>query len=176
MILQALYFFIPAYISNMIPVFVKRINFLNYPIDANKTWRGKRILGDHKTWRGLFFGTLSGFLIFELQRSLYNKGILTNLALINYSTAPIFLGALLGFAALFGDSLKSFFKRQMDIRPGKPWVPFDQFDFLVTTVIITIPWSGITLIDSLLVLTIIFFLTIIVQYSGYKLKLKNDKL
>ena len=45
-------------------IFVKKINFLNYSVDFNKTWNGKRILGDHKTYRGFFFGTLGAFLFF----------------------------------------------------------------------------------------------------------------
>lgn len=176
MLLEALYFFLPAYISNMMPVFVKKIDFLNRPVDHAKEWRGKRILGDHKTWRGIFFGTLSGFVVFELQRLLYNNGIFTKFALINYSNAPIFLGLLLGFSALFGDLLKSFIKRRLDIRPGQPWVPFDQLDFIVTAIIVTRPWSRITMWDALLTVGIVFFLTMVVQYAGYKLKLKSDKL
>lgn len=176
MIIQAIYFFLPAAIANMMPIFVKKIKFLNYPVDFNKTWNGKRILGDHKTYRGFFFGTISAFLFFEIQRMLYNKNILKNLALIDYSVAPIFLGALLGFSALFGDSVKSFFKRRFDIRPGKPWVPFDQLDFMIFALILTLPWSGLTLLNSIIMLGIGFVLTIIFQYSGYMLKLKDDKL
>lgn len=175
-LLQTLYFFLPAYISNMMPVFVKKINFLNYPIDHGREWKGKRILGDHKTWRGLFFGTFSGFIFYEFQRLLYNNGILTQFALVDYSNTPIFLGALLGFSALFGDLLKSFFKRRLNIRPGKPWVPFDQLDFIVTTIVLTVHWSGITIIDSVLTIVVVFFLTMAVQYAGYKLRLKSDKL
>lgn len=173
---QALYFFIPAAIANMSPVFVKKINFLNYPIDFEKTWKGKRIFGSHKTFRGFFFGTIFAFIFFELQRLLYNNGILKNLALINYSTAPIFLGALLGFSALLGDSIKSFFKRRFNIRPGKPWVPFDQLDFMIFALILTLPWSGLLFFDSIILMTIGFILTVTIQYIGYLLKFKDDKL
>lgn len=176
MLLSALYFFIPAYASNMAPVFFKKINFLNTPVDFGRKWKGKRILGDHKTLRGFFFGTLLGAIIFEVQRALYNNGMLKNLALIDYANAPFFLGALIAFFALFGDSLKSFFKRRLDIKPGRPWIPFDQLDFLLASIIMTAYWTKITFIDSLLVILVIFFLTLIVQYTGYKLKLKDDVL
>jgi CDP-2,3-bis-(O-geranylgeranyl)-sn-glycerol synthase len=30
-----------------------------------------------------------------------------------------------------GDAVKSFLKRRAGIRPGRPWIPFDQIDFVV---------------------------------------------
>lgn len=174
MILQLLYFFIPAYISNMMPVFVKKINFLDKPVDFGKKFHDKRILGTNKTWRGFFFGIICATIAFEIQRFLFNHGIATNLAYVNYASLPIFLGALLGFSALFGDIIESFFKRQLNIPPGRPWVPFDQLDFLIIAIIFTLPWSGAEIGDILILLAIIFFSTIIVQYSAYKLKLKKD--
>ena len=175
-IFQALWFFIPAFIANMAPVFVKKINFLNYPIDFEKTWNGKRLFGSHKTFRGFFFGTLFGAIFFEFQRMLFNLEIMKDFALINYSTAPFFLGALIAFSALLGDSVKSFFKRRFDIRPGKPWVPFDQLDFMIFAVGLTLPWSGLSILNALIVMGVVFILTMVVQYTGYLLKFKDDKL
>lgn len=173
MILEILYFFIPSYVSNMMPVFVKKINFLDIPIDFGKTVNRKRILGANKTWRGFFFGILGAIITFEIQRLAYNLG-LTRFALINYSLAPFFLGALLGFSALFGDGVESYFKRRLNIAPGRPWLPFDQLDFLIFSMLFTLYWSEISLKSSLLVLSIVFVGTIIVQYSAYLLKLKKD--
>lgn len=175
-LLQILYLFIPAYVANMTPVFVKKINFLNKPVDLGRTWNGLRILGDHKTYRGFFFGTLSATIFFEIQRLLYNQGIWQNMAFINYSTAPFFLGTLIGFSALVGDSVKSFFKRRLNIRPGRPWVPFDQLDFIIFSMIATAYFTKITLKESLIALLVILFFDMLVQYMGYKLKLKNDVL
>ena len=33
------------------------------PIDFGRSWRGARILGDGKTWRGLFGGVFAGVII-----------------------------------------------------------------------------------------------------------------
>ena len=56
-VLQVCYFFMPAYLANMSPVLVSRwFSALAVPIDGGKTLWGKRILGDHKTWRGLLAG------------------------------------------------------------------------------------------------------------------------
>jgi CDP-2,3-bis-(O-geranylgeranyl)-sn-glycerol synthase len=174
MLLQALYFFVPSYIANMAPVLVKKIKFLDYPADFGKSWKGNRILGSHKTLRGFFFGTLFALITFEIQRILYSHNILKSLALIDYAASPFYLGALIGFSALFGDSIKSFFKRRLGIQPGHPWIPFDQIDFLVVSIIITAFFSKITLLDSLLALALVFFLTLIVQYISFRLKLKED--
>jgi CDP-2,3-bis-(O-geranylgeranyl)-sn-glycerol synthase len=51
-------------VANMAPVFFKKIPILGAPIDNGKTWRGKRIFGDNKTWRGIIAAILIGFLSF----------------------------------------------------------------------------------------------------------------
>ena len=176
MILAALYFFIPAYIANMMPVFVRRIKFLGFPVDFGRKFLGRRILGANKTWRGIFFGIIGGFAVFLIQRFLFTRGVFTQFALVDYGKAPLFLGILLGFSALFGDIIESFLKRQLSIPPGRPWVPFDQLDFLISAILITRPWSDITLKDSLLTMIVVLFATMIVQFTGYQLKLKKDVL
>ena len=68
-----LYLFLPAYLANMSPVLIRRrLTALAIPIDGGRTLWGKRILGDHKTWRGLLAGMVAGTLIFELQRLVYD--------------------------------------------------------------------------------------------------------
>ena len=59
--LAVLYFFVPAYVANMSPVVVRnRFPSLAAPIDGGLSWRGRRLLGDHKTWRGLLVGIVVG--------------------------------------------------------------------------------------------------------------------
>ena len=43
---------------------------------------------------------------------------------------PTAFGAWLGLCALLGDLLKSFFKRRLTIAPGRPWIPFDEIDWV----------------------------------------------
>ena len=131
-VLQVLYFFLPAYLANMSPVLVRRrFNALAVPIDGGRTFGGKRIFGDHKTWRGLLAGVVAGALAFELQRLAYEAGFARGLALIDYSAHPLLLGLLMGFGAGAGDAVKSFFKRRIDIKPGASWPVFDQLDFFL---------------------------------------------
>lgn len=130
--LAVLYFFVPAYLANMAPVLVRRVlPSLAVPLDGGATLRGRRVLGDHKTWRGLLAGVLAGTLAWELQVVIYDAGFLRGLAILDYATAGLAPGVLLGFGALAGDAVKSFVKRQLDIAPGESWVGPDQLDFMV---------------------------------------------
>jgi CDP-2,3-bis-(O-geranylgeranyl)-sn-glycerol synthase len=131
-VLQVLYFFLPAYLANMSPVLIARhFNALAIPIDGGRTLWGKRILGDHKTWRGLLAGIVAGTVVYELQRFTYEAGVAQALVLIDYSTRPALPGLLMGLGAGIGDAVKSFFKRRVDIEPGEAWPVFDQLDFFL---------------------------------------------
>ena len=58
-ILFALWFFLPAGLANAAPVFASRIpksEKLALPLDFGKSFRGKRIFGENKTFRGLLAG------------------------------------------------------------------------------------------------------------------------
>lgn len=131
-LLQVLYFFLPAYLANMSPVLVRgRFNVLAVPIDGGRTLWGKRVLGDHKTWRGILAAIVAGTLVFEMQRYVYEAQVARNLALIDYSAHPLLPGLLMGLGAGVGDAVKSFFKRRIDIEPGASWPVFDQLDFFL---------------------------------------------
>jgi CDP-2,3-bis-(O-geranylgeranyl)-sn-glycerol synthase len=132
-IYQVAYFFLPAYLANMAPVVVVgRFERFAGPIDGGHTWRGVRIFGDHKTWRGVLAGVVVGMLTFAAQRAVYQLGLLHHLALIDYSALdPLLPGFLLGLGTGVGDAVKSFFKRRVGIPPGASWLGFDQLDFMV---------------------------------------------
>lgn len=127
-----LYFFVPAYLANMSPVLVQPwFRSLAVPIDAGRTFRGRRVLGDHKTWRGLLVGTIVAPIVLELQMVAYEAGYGRSLALLDYGSCSLWLGVLMGLGTGIGDAVKSFFKRQVGIAPGASWIGFDQLDFLV---------------------------------------------
>ena len=103
----------------------------NTPVDLNRTWKNKEIFGPHKTYRGLLSGMMAGFVIFFLQQKFYAlSSTVKSISLIDYSTLPTAFGAWLGLCALLGDLLKSFFKRRLTIAPGRPWIPFDEIDWV----------------------------------------------
>ena len=64
-VLQALYYFLPAYISNMAPVIFGKLNLFPQQVDFGKKFNGQPIFGSHKTWGGLIYATIFGTLIFS---------------------------------------------------------------------------------------------------------------
>ena len=131
LVIQSLYFILPAYIANIAPVFAKKINFLNVPVDFGKKLNGKPLFGSHKTWRGVLSATAAGGIVFYAQGLLYANDFFRQISMINYPQYPIIFGFAMGFGAIFGDLVKSFFKRRKGIGAGKRWVPFDQTDFVL---------------------------------------------
>lgn len=99
-LLESFWFIFPSYIANLAPALVKKVNFLNYPVDFEATLNNKRIFGSHKTYRGLFFGILSASLLSLIQ----GNGLI--------------VGLILGSGTLFGDLVGSFIKRRINLKPG----------------------------------------------------------
>jgi CDP-2,3-bis-(O-geranylgeranyl)-sn-glycerol synthase len=168
-ILKILWFIIPAGIANGTPTFAMKIfPMLNQPVDCHKTFRGKRILGDHKTLRGLFTGTLMATLVFILQKLLYSRfQILRDISLLNYENANILIGSIVGFGALFGDMIKSFFKRQIGIKPGNSWFPFDQSDWLIGCLLFASPFFDLSILIIIGVLLIGITMHLISKLVGF---------
>ena len=172
-LLTFLWFFLPAAIANMAPVFASRLPALKYwnaPIDGGKSWRGVRLLGNNKTWRGLLSGAVLGAAFAALQYIIYMPYV---------ETLPqaLLLGAVLGFGALIGDSIKSFFKRQKRVPPGEAWIPFDQTDYIFGGLLFAAPLIAYELYTAQLVLlTIIIYggLHVLVSYIGYRIGYKSS--
>lgn len=174
-----LWFFAPAGLANMSAFFSSKIRFLkkfNQPVDANLKFRGKRILGSHKTIRGFIFGTLLAIIGVYIEVFLYLKiPFLQTFIPIDYTTInPVLLGFLLGFGALVGDSVKSFFKRQLAIQPGKSWVPFDQIDYIVGGMVFTFFYIPLSIFEYILLFLVWFLIHPLISFYGYLLKLKRQ--
>lgn len=141
-IIFVIWFFFPTGLANVAAFCSGKIPYLksfSYPVDFNKKFRSKRILGDHKTIRGFIFGIIVGVITVYIQMYLFqNFKFIRDVIPLDYSSInPIILGSLEGFGALFGDSVKSFFKRQMGFPPGKSWFPFDQIDYVLGAMLFT---------------------------------------
>ena len=132
-IAQALWFVLPAYIANGSAVLVGG----GRPIDSGKNWRdNRRILGDGKTWRGLFVGAFVGMTagfglaagaMFILESDFAFVGI------SDFGAFPVEIPIIFSicFGALMGDIVESFFKRRIGKERGEDWIPFDQLDFIL---------------------------------------------
>lgn len=182
-ILQALYFFLPAYLANMAPVFVSAIlkHRLAHPLDFNKRFNGKPILGKNKTWRGLCAGVLMGVLVVYIQQCLLKYEFFASISIIDYRDSHIYLfGAVMGAGALIGDALKSFMKRQKGIESGQKWPVFDQLDFVIgglVAIYIVSPVSHLAMnlqpLHVLALLLITPLLHVLTNKIGYFLHLKS---
>lgn len=175
-VLMCLWLAVPGALANMMPVFAKNIDFLNYPVDFGKQFRGKRLFGANKTFRGFFFGILGAIVVAYFQARLFGLSFFQKIAFIDFSTTSFVLfGFLIGFGVLFGDLVESFFKRQFDIAPGKPWFPWDQVDLLIGALVfisfIRIPtWQMIAFFFAVGPLLHLGF-----NYLGYALGIKKNK-
>ncbi|KON30792.1 hypothetical protein AC482_03030 [miscellaneous Crenarchaeota group-15 archaeon DG-45] len=105
---ETIYMYIPAYIANAAPVICGG----GSPLDGGRTWRGRPLLGSHKTVRGtlsgIAVGTAVGLLQFEPMR-----------------------GLLMAVGAIGGDLIIAFAKRRLGLRPGAPFPVADQLGFIV---------------------------------------------
>lgn len=81
------------------------------PLDGGRTWRGKRWLGDNKTWRGIWVMTLGTGMFFVVENWLWPLEWLRISALA--------AGMILGLGYAGAELLNSFAKRQFDIAPGE---------------------------------------------------------
>lgn len=213
-VLQALLVFLPAYVANMSPVLVaKLIPGWKAPIDGGRLGKdGKPLLGPGKTWRGLVGGTLAGGLTaigvaawaphwgmmngWDYGHAGYMAGTAVGptAACFDFGCPPVqestwlavfVFGAFVGFMALVGDAVKSYFKRRTGRDRGKPWFPFDQLDFVVfgllamaiASPLLADGWVTAALLDDWVVLTTLIVLTPLLHYLvnvlGYVLRLKE---
>jgi len=93
---------------------------LRRPIDFGKSYKGERIFGDHKTWRGLIINVLFCSLGAIIQAWLQSKGDLPQwLFLLDYKSQALTIGILIGFGMTVGELPNSFLKRRFGIPPGK---------------------------------------------------------
>jgi CDP-2,3-bis-(O-geranylgeranyl)-sn-glycerol synthase len=174
----AFWFFAPAGLANVIAFGSGKIKFLrpfSYPVDFGLRFRGKRILGSHKTIRGFLLGTIVAILGVYIQIFLYNTMAWQREILpIDYTVVnPILLGFLLGFGALFGDAVKSFFKRQWGIQPGKSWAPFDQVDFILGGIFLSYFYYPLEWYQYLFILIIWVIIHPTISFLGFLLKFKK---
>lgn len=134
-IVPALYFFLPAYLANMVPVILARFKlaeFLNVPVDFNRQLNGEPLFGKTKTWRGIFGGAICGVLVITIQTLVYrNVSGAAWLYLFAYDFPfVLLLGFLQGLGVGLADLIKSFFKRRLGIPSSARFAPFDQMDFI----------------------------------------------
>jgi CDP-archaeol synthase len=117
------------------------LSFLCRPIDRERKFRGKRIFGDNKTYRGVVVVSLGTAIGFGLQSLLLHRiDSVRSVELFDYAFfKSVAVGLAVGVAAMLSELPNSFIKRQFEIAPGtaaKGWKAlifyvYDQIDFLL---------------------------------------------
>lgn len=175
----ALWFFCPAAVANVTPIIVAKVPFLKKyeaPMDFGKSYRGKRILGSHKTWRGFITGAIMATLTFWLQQWMVGEYAWAQelTRQVDYIALPtLVLGVLFAVGALGGDALESFFKRQKGVKPGHGWFPWDQLDYIIGTAIVTMPFVALTVFQYAWLIVLWLVIHLIASYIGWLLHFKE---
>jgi CDP-2,3-bis-(O-geranylgeranyl)-sn-glycerol synthase len=170
----ALIYFLPAGLANGAPPMAKKVPWLNRldaPMDFGLEWRGKRLLGDHKTWRGVVLAVLTGIVFAGLEYPLFYKHghIVPQLSL----PRVLLLGALLGLGAILGDAVKSFFKRQWGVASGRSWFPFDQIDYIIGGLLLSSLVVRLSAVQYVVTFLVWFVAHLFGGWVGYKIGVKD---
>lgn len=174
----ALWFFVPAGVANMTPIFAARLPVLrrwNAPLDGGLTFRGRRLLGANKTWRGLVAGIVTATLTLWLQQAVtpHAHWLAALVSPLRYGSLPVLLlGPLFAIGALGGDAIESFFKRQRHLPPGKPWHPYDELDTIIGSCIATAPVAMLSATQYIAALLLFPALQFLISTAGYWLGIK----
>jgi len=149
--LSLLWIAVPIIAAGLVHLMVLKFDLLpglrRRPIDGGLTFRGRRLFGDNKTWRGAFVTiattTLAAWTLARLSACCWHLPILAPFAVSH----PLAWGLLLGVGYILGELPNSFAKRQLGIAPGASgqglagrvfWV-IDQLDSLAGMLIVIAP-------------------------------------
>lgn len=151
---QAAYLFAPLLIATAVSGVVLKFDLwraLRRPIDGSRSWRGIRLFGDNKTWRGVVVDVLGCTLGVGIQAALGDR--VGGLAVVDYARpTSLLLGVAMGVGIAIGELPNSFVKRRVGIAPGataRGWrrVAFylwDQLDLLTGAWPVLAIWIGAT--------------------------------
>jgi len=166
-IIQILWLFLPAIFADMIPIFARKIRFLNKPIN-------KKLFGSHKTWKGIVFGIIIAIIIAALQKVVV---IPSEYLLIDYNIINCLLfGGMVGLGVGIGDLVKSFFKRKLKISAGKPWLVADQVDWVIGSCIFILPFIILSWQMYVFAIILLGFLALLGEEIGYLLHIKEREI
>lgn len=121
-LVETIYLIAPLLIAGVVHAPVIKRNLLASlarPLDFGATFRGTRVFGANKTWRGvLLMSTVSVVVVFA-QSELYAVEPLREISVLDYSQVSwVALGLALGLSYSLAELPNSFVKRRLGIPPG----------------------------------------------------------
>jgi hypothetical protein len=176
-----------AGISNMVLIKLPVAQGLHRPMDGGrKLADGKRLLGDHKTWKGFWGMVVMGAwwlgltgLVVRLAPSLGNYSLI---AFDEFTSllSPWLFGGLWGLAYVLAELPNSYVKRRINIDPGEQgsgrlgftFAFIDQADSVLGCLLVMPLFSRITWLDAvalfLLATALHYVFNILLFYAGLK--------
>lgn len=114
----------PVIIAGVLHMILAKLNVLSVlkvPIDRGREWRGKRIFGDNKTWRGVVLMIALTMIAYEIQTWSYGASdFVRGIAYYDYSEVnSYYAGFMLGLGYILAELPNSFIKRRLNIKAGK---------------------------------------------------------
>jgi hypothetical protein len=104
---------------------------LAVPIDRGVYFRGKRLFGDNKTYRGFMAMAVGTGIGFVLLGQAVSGGRLERLSLLPAGLMALLLGMAVGTVAMLAELPNSTIKRQLDLPPGQQMKGLSRLTFLV---------------------------------------------
>jgi hypothetical protein len=147
---RVVWLFAPLLFAAAVSGVVLRFDLLHglvLPIDGGRSIGGRRIFGDHKTWRGVAVAVAASAFAAELQKA--TAGWTDPLWLVDYrKISPLCFGTAMGAGAMLGELPNSFVKRRVGIAPGQTatgwkaavFYVWDQVDLLTGAWPALAPW------------------------------------
>lgn len=172
-LVEVTWILLPIYAANgLTPVIARFVK--THPIDGGRMLGKNRLLGDGKSWEGFLFGTFMGIVIatVEMLAFPYLPWDLSPVSLNIIAMTPL-VGFLLGFGAMAGDVVASFFKRRMGRPRGSPVPLLDQLDFLagaliMLSLVVVVEWDWVILGT---IITLVFH--VLANLIAYKIGVKK---
>ena len=131
---QSLWMGLPLILTGNLHMFVVKHDWfsgLRRPLDGGRSLRGRRLIGDHKTWRGVFvmtvfaglFGALAGFAggawaAREGVAPIRYEQVLGGSTPLWWAANYAVVNGVLGLAYVLGELPNSIVKRRVGVPPG----------------------------------------------------------
>jgi CDP-diglyceride synthetase len=146
---------------------------LKRPLDGGARFRGRRLFGDNKTWRGaivIVIGVLVATLLLSTWDWWWSRvpGDLKE-------AGPLLYGLLLGLGVVVGELPNSFLKRQLDIAPGSQRRSlggvllsiYDQADFVLAVWLLLLPLWVMAPWEAAVVFAVVTAVHLVINVIGY---------
>ncbi len=85
------------------------------------------------------------------------------------------LGLRFGVGAMAGDIAKSFVKRRAGIAAGRPWIPWDQIDFVLGALALVWGAAALSWVDLATILVLSVIGHVLVNHLAYWLGIRDVK-